>query len=96
MNTPTFNAEACLQERGRSRTLNAVSFASPNHVVTQMISGGGFRPGGGLGFNCMGGVCVCSGDDDCNGMFTVACGPGPAKCWVRGPGGRSVFCICSR
>ncbi len=51
-----------------------------------------------LGFTCFGNVCACAGDDDCNGMFTVACGGRYARCWIRGSGPepRNVFCICSR
>jgi len=50
-----------------------------------------------LGFGCFGNMCVCSGDADCNGMFSSGrCGGPYARCWVRGPGGVNVFCMCSQ
>jgi hypothetical protein len=48
-------------------------------------------------FLCTRGMCVCSGDDDCNGMFSTSCKDGGyARCWVRGPRDSSVFCVCAR
>jgi hypothetical protein len=43
------------------------------------------------GFACDGLLCVCSGDDDCNDMFTGGvCGD--AMCFTDSEGG--VVCIC--
>jgi len=42
-----------------------------------------------------GNVSICSGDDDCNGMFLTGCTGSYARCWVRGPDDGSVFCMCS-
>lgn len=49
-------------------------------------------------YACWSGGCACAGDEDCNGMFSNACGSGYAQCWVRGsgPGGGNVFCLCAR
>ena len=45
---------------------------------------------------CSRGVCACSGDADCNGMFSNACSRGGyARCWIRGPGDGNVFCVCT-
>jgi hypothetical protein len=48
-------------------------------------------------YACWQGGCACAGDDDCNAMFSGACGSGYARCWVRGSGpGENVFCLCAR
>ncbi len=45
-------------------------------------------------FNCEGSACVCTGDADCNDMFsTNVCG-GSAQCFGSPP--HPVVCICSR
>ena len=45
------------------------------------------------GFECSGPLCICSGDDDCNDMFsTDLCGDG--ICFEDGNGG--VVCLCLR
>jgi hypothetical protein len=47
----------------------------------------------GLGFSCGGLGCVCSGDVDCNDMFsTNVCGPN-ATCFESGG---QVICVCLR
>ena len=33
-----------------------------------------------LAYSCTGTSCTCTGDDDCNGMFTHACGPTGGLC----------------
>src|SRR5687768_1146041 len=46
-----------------------------------------------LGFECSGPLCICSGDDDCNDLFSTGlCGDG--ICFEDGDGG--VVCICIR
>jgi hypothetical protein len=45
------------------------------------------------GFECSGPLCVCTGDDDCNDMFTTGlCGD--AICFETADGG--VVCLCVR
>jgi hypothetical protein len=47
----------------------------------------------GLGFECGGLICACSGDDDCNDLFTSGlCGA--AVCFPDKRGG--VVCVCLR
>ncbi len=51
------------------------------------------RGGGGMQFQCNFMVCSCSGDADCNDMFsTSVCGDG--ICFEDGQGG--VVCFCFR
>jgi hypothetical protein len=46
-----------------------------------------------LGFDCSGPLCICSGDDDCNDLFSSGlCGDG--ICFEDGQGG--VVCVCMR
>ena len=47
-----------------------------------------------LGFACGPFACTCSGDDDCNDLFSGANCGGDAACVVDGAGG--VWCICWR
>jgi hypothetical protein len=61
-------------------------------------SGAGTRPSGvyPARFACWPGMCACSGDEDCNAMFSTACSSGGyGRCWIRGPGDGNVFCLCS-
>ena len=83
MNLPGFHAEASLYE-GIAGYLRR----------TTANDGAGVQPALGRGYNCAGNMCVCSGDDDCNNMFTFDCGGPYAQCWLTGHG--AVFCICSR
>ena len=96
---PGFTADASLYktaQRYHSSTSLVLASGEPT-VVSQMRAGGAQVGGmGQLGFLCSGNACICSGDADCNGMFSTVCGDGYAQCWVRGPGGQNVFCICSR
>lgn len=49
------------------KVMNQVGKWGPNILGT--------ASGGGLEFTCVGGICVCSGDYDCNNMFTsTVCG----------------------
>ena len=46
-----------------------------------------------LGFECGGAVCICTGDRDCNDLFTTGlCGDG--ICFETADGG--VVCLCVR
>jgi hypothetical protein len=48
---------------------------------------------GAPGFDCSGPLCICSGDDDCNDMFTTGlCGD--AICFSDSAG--NVVCLCIR
>lgn len=48
--------------------------------------------GGGLGFNCTFGVCICNGDFDCNNLFASGnCDGKNNTCWTRGP---AQYCTC--
>ena len=40
---------------------------------------GGGGMGGSMGFNCGGGVCTCTGDVDCNDMFSGGTCPGDPR-----------------
>jgi len=87
INIPGFTAEKSLHRANEKyflRPLRSASGGDDAHLVHPAR------------FVCWRGVCACSGDDDCNGMFLIACKDGGyARCWIRGPGGASVFCICS-
>lgn len=69
-------------------------YQDPEHAILPAAAAGigGSRltgRGSALGFACAPWGCVCSGDDDCNDMFsTNVCGP-----WAVCSGN---FCICSR
>jgi hypothetical protein len=57
--------------RGSAQPLvrNAVQAAAPSFGTSRVAQGG-------TGFNCNHWFCSCTGDDDCNDMFTTnACGP---------------------
>lgn len=54
----------------------------------------GRNVGGRLGFTCMGPLCACSGDPDCNDLFSTGLCGSNAVCFLQ-PGG-GVICICSR
>jgi hypothetical protein len=88
INIPGFTAETSLYRANERYSLqplrNAATGGEPAGVYPAR-------------FACFRGVCVCNSDEDCNGMFSTSCSEGGyAKCWVRGPGGSTVFCICSR
>jgi hypothetical protein len=82
MTLPQFTADMCLY-RGKYpyRGRDAATHGSGTGVEPAMIR--------------FGNVSICSGDDDCNGMFTTGCTGSYARCWVRGPNDSSVFCMCS-
>jgi len=69
---------------------NAIEIDAISRVVPAARALGGTLSGAGrLGFDCSPFGCVCSGDADCNDMFsTNACGP-YAVC-------TPTFCWCSR
>jgi hypothetical protein len=61
------------------------------HVAVLTRGLGSLRPR--LGFECGGPLCICSGDEDCNDLFTTGlCGD--AICF-EGAGG-DVVCLCLR
>jgi len=99
MKIPEFTAATLLcdaTETSRfSRTFPALD--QKQGVVPQIGLGSiGLGGAGRPGFLCSGNACVCSGYDDCIGMFGGgACGGGYAKCWDR-PQSGTTFCICSR
>ncbi len=48
---------------------------------------------GGNSFSCGALGCTCTGDFDCNNLFSGgACGSWPAKCYERGP---AQYCVCA-
>src|SRR2546423_4220500 len=103
MKMPEFTAETSLHKTTATwrsdRTdglVNGKRRITPQFDLRAVGVGGGAVGIGGraLSFACGGNVCACSGDADCNGMVTVACGGSYAKCWTRSNG--NVFCICSR
>ena len=82
MTLPQFTADACLyQGKYRYRVRNAATHGSVAKVEPAIIR--------------FGNVSICSGDEDCNGMFTTGCTGSYARCWVSGPNDSSVFCMCS-
>jgi hypothetical protein len=82
MRLPQYTAEACLyQEKHHYRVLNAATYGSGTEVEAAIIR--------------FGNLSMCSGDDDCNGMFLTGCTGSYARCWIRGPNDSSVFCMCS-
>ena len=82
MRLPQFTAEACLhQKKCLYRTNHAATYGLSTEVEGAIIR--------------IGSISICSGDDDCNGMFSTGCGGPYARCWVRGPNDSSVFCMCS-
>jgi len=100
MNLPGFTAETLASwKNGHYRPLT-YSQGTHDHVLPAQAfvsrAATGFRVGlggQGLGFNCGGLGCVCSGDADCNDMFsTNVCGPW-AYCFESGG---QVICVCSR
>jgi hypothetical protein len=63
------------------------------HIEAIGMALGASRLGGRLGFACGPLGCVCSGDPDCNDMFSSGvCGDG--ICFEDGSGG--VVCVCIR
>jgi hypothetical protein len=71
-------AEACLyQEKYHYRVRNATSYGSGAKVEAAIIR--------------FGNLSMCSGDDDCNGMFLTGCTGSYARCWTRGPNDSSVL-----
>jgi hypothetical protein len=83
------------------RTSAAISPAAIPGLVKsvggrKMFAGAGMRAlftGVPLGFTCSGLHCSCSGDDDCNDMFSTVCGD-IASCTEDDSGG--VVCECLR
>jgi len=87
MNLPGFTAENSLYKTNQKYFLRALSSAAAGD------QSGLIHP---ARYACWRGVCMCSGDDDCNGMFSSACSSdGYGRCWVRGPGDGNVFCMCN-
>jgi hypothetical protein len=88
MTLPGFLAEASL-DRTLSLRLSPRRSTAPGVVVPQLRTGRGGLGFGGLSFTCGGWGCVCSGDDDCNDMFSSN---------VCGPWGICIdnYCYCSR
>jgi hypothetical protein len=76
---PGFSAAASLRRTGRAYSGKGVAhFARNSTVVPQRSAFGSASAIGAtrLGFNCAPWGCVCTGDADCNDMFsTNACGP---------------------
>ena len=85
-NLPGFTAETSLYKASEKYFLRALS----SIIVGDKV--GVVHP---ARFACWRGGCACSGDYDCNGMFSTACGGDYAKCWIHGPGGGNVFCMCN-
>ena len=82
MRLPQLTAEACLYQGKRHyRTQDAATYGLRTEVEAAIIR--------------FGNVSICSGDDDCNGMFLTGCTGSYARCWIRGPNDGSVFCMCS-
>jgi hypothetical protein len=82
MRLPKFTAEACLYQRKyQYRSQYAAAYGLSTEVGPTMIR--------------IGDLTMCSGDDDCNGMFSTGCTGSYARCWIRGPNDSSVFCMCS-
>ena len=82
MRLPQYIAEASLyQEKCHYRVLNAATYGSDTEVEAAIIR--------------FGNLSMCSGDDDCNGMFLTGCTGSYARCRIRGPNDSSVFCMCS-
>lgn len=75
----------------RPTRLSAGATLEPQHVEVLAAALETLRPR--LGFQCSGPICICSGDADCNDMFTTSlCGD--AICFVTDGGG--VVCLCLR
>lgn len=68
----------------------SASPVSSDSCVSQIAT----RPGTGLGFTCSGLRCTCSGDDDCNDMFSTGLCGDVAQCYEDSNGG--VRCECLR
>jgi len=94
MSLPGFNAETTLGPLSghyRSCDFALADFNAEEAVTPELRIGTGGR--GRLGFSCGPFGCICSGDSDCNDMFTTnVCGP-HAVCSVYGG---QVVCICLR
>jgi hypothetical protein len=72
-------------------TLKTGDSLTAAHVAVLTKALGSLRPR--LGFECSGLLCSCSGDEDCNDLFTTGlCGD--AICF-EGAGG-DVVCLCLR
>jgi len=81
MTLPQFTADMCLYRGKHHDRGRTAAFGTSTGVEPAIIR--------------FGNVSICSGDDDCNGMFTTGCTGSYARCWVRGPNDSSVFCMCS-
>jgi hypothetical protein len=100
MSLPGFTAEASAPYKNGHFRLLSNSQGTHDHVllaqafVSRAATGLRVGLGGqGLGFTCGGLGCICSGDADCNDMFsTNACGPN-AGCFESAG---QVICVCSR
>ena len=88
INIPGFTAETSVYKTNERYSLQPVDNAAAGGEAGVVYP---------ARFACWAGVCACNSDDDCNGMFSTSCREGGyARCWVRGAGGSTVFCICAR
>jgi hypothetical protein len=89
MNMPSFSAEESLglfsQENWREIRLRSARPISPQ---LRKVPGG---PG--TGYTCDGAICTCTGDEDCNDMFSSGVCGDIAQC--RSEGGFE-YCWCLR
>jgi hypothetical protein len=87
MNMPRFTAEASLYKTNKEYFLQSLRSANSGGEA------GVVYPALPI---CWRGLCACSGDVDCNVMFSSLCSSGGyARCWIRGPGDGNVFCLCT-
>lgn len=62
-------------------------------ATSSALTRGSIGGGGGLSFSCNFIMCSCTGDIDCNDMFTSGACPGDAYCDESGP---EPVCYCTR
>jgi hypothetical protein len=75
----------------RQPRLKAGDTLDKRHLAVLSTALASLRPR--LGFECTGPFCICTGDDDCNDLFTTdLCGD--AICFETDAGG--VVCLCLR
>jgi len=87
INMPGFTAETSLYKTNETYFLQSLSSTAVGGKAGVVYP---------ARFACWRGACMCSGDDDCNGMFSTVCSIGGyARCWIRGPRDGNVFCICT-
>ena len=83
---PGFTAETSLFRRSEDYTLRSLSSTAADDKT------GAVYP---ARYACGRGLCACSGDEDCNGMFSHGCSSGGyAQCWIRS-NDSNVFCLCT-